>query len=89
MWTGPSGAKALETHPDSDGFFAKIAHAMQSVGQDLPHLESYREEVEAGKSLMAVGYRGDGERERVETLLRQAGGKRMCRVGQWTLTDLG
>jgi hypothetical protein len=86
---GPRDAGKLADATGDRGFWAKLSHFGLDFGdQDNPYMQQYKQELEQGRTVLAVVTESDAEVERAQQVLAEHGARFLTKYGKWAVEAL-
>jgi hypothetical protein len=86
---GPRDAGKLADATGDRGFLAKLSHFGLDFGdQDNPYMQQYKQELEQGRTVLAVVTESDAEVEKAQQVLAEHGARFLTKYGKWAVEAL-
>ena len=86
---GPRDAEKLADATGEKGFWAKLSRFGLDFGdEDNPDMQQYKQELEQGRTVLAVVTESDAEVEKAQQVLAEHGARFLTKYGKWTVEAL-
>ena len=86
---GPRDAGKLADATGDRGFWEKVSHFGLDFGdQDNAYMQQYKQELEQGRTVLAVVTESDAEVEKAQQLLSEHGARFLTKYGKWAVEAL-
>lgn len=86
---GPRDAGKLADATGDGGLLAKLSHFGLDFGdQDNAYMQQYKQELEQGRTVLAVVTESDAEVEKAQQVLSQHGARFLTKYGKWVVEAL-
>lgn len=86
---GRGDAEKLADATGDRGFWAKLSHFGLDFGdQDNPYMQQYKQELEQGRTVLAVVTESDAEVEKAQQVLAEHNARFLTKYGKWTVEAL-
>lgn len=83
---GAADAGKLADATGEEGFWAKLSHFGLDFGdQDNPYMQQYKQELERGRTVLAVVTESDAEVEKVQQILAEHHARFLTKYGKWAV----